>query len=258
MIPMWVRRPPGSEGKSLPVVVEFHGGPEYQALPGYNPFAQLIVEQGFIYVEPNVRGSFGYGRKWLEADNRLKRENVITDIEDASIFIREKWGAEKVAVLGYSYGGLSSLLGMTRFAGAYDVGVSIVGIANFSTFLENTAPYRRKLRIAEYGDPTIQAERGALERLSPINHVDKIKAPMLLIHGVNDPRVPVKEALQFYDELVKKQIPAKLVLQQGEGHGASSHDGQIIEWGHVVSFLREQLLDDDSGGGSGLQESTGS
>jgi dipeptidyl aminopeptidase/acylaminoacyl peptidase len=155
-IPMLVRRPLKC-AEPCPVIVEFHGGPEGQSQPGFSPIAQFFVEAGFVFVEPNVRGSDGYVKSWFHADDGPKRLNVITDIEDCSTYIRKAWAvngqAPKIGIFGGSYGGYSSLIGMTMFAGAYDAGVDIVGISNLLTFLNNTAPYRRALRVNEYGDP---------------------------------------------------------------------------------------------------------
>src|SRR5262249_18728035 len=164
-----------------PVVVYFHGGPEGQATAGFSGFAQLFVEAGFVLVQPNVRGSEGYGKAWLDADNGPKRLAVVTDIEDCARYIRASWGKDgkppKIGVTGGSYGGYSTLMAMTYFAGAFDAGVQEVGISNLLSFLNNTAPYRRILRISEYGDPV--KDRDALIQLSPITHVKKLKAPLL-------------------------------------------------------------------------------
>jgi dipeptidyl aminopeptidase/acylaminoacyl peptidase len=190
-IPMFVRRPT-SCAQPCPVVVEFHGGPESQAAPGFNSYAQLFVEAGFVFVEPNVRGSDGYGKAWFHADDGPQRLNIITDIEDCSSYLRKAWAvgghAPRVTIVGGSYGGYSTLMGMTMFAGAYDAGVDIVGISNLLTFLNNTAPYRRALRVNEYGDPN--KDREALLKLSPITYIDRVKAPLMIIAGANDPRVP--------------------------------------------------------------------
>ena len=146
-IPMFVRRPSRCAASPCPVVVEFHGGPEGQAGPGWDPGAQLFVDAGFIHVAPNVRGSDGYGKTWLHADNGPKRLGVITDIEDCARFIRDHWGdggrPPRIGITGASYGGYSTLVGMTMFAGAFDAGVSVVGMSNLTTFLNNTAAYRR-------------------------------------------------------------------------------------------------------------------
>jgi dipeptidyl aminopeptidase/acylaminoacyl peptidase len=244
-IPMFVRRPAACAGTGpCPVVVDFHGGPEGQSVAGFAASAQLFVDAGFIFVQPNVRGSTGYGKTWLHADDGPKRLNVISDIEDAAKFIRANWGrdgkAPRIGVMGGSYGGYSSLMAMTYFAGAYDAGVENVGISNLYTFLMNTAPYRRILRTSEYGDPVKDKE--ALIQLSPITHVAKIKAPLLLIQGVNDPRVPVGEAMQVYKELERRKIPGALILFADEGHGASKRSNRVLQMGHTIAFFEKHLL----------------
>src|SRR6185503_439516 len=157
-IPMVVRRPTICAIDPCPVIVSFHGGPEGQSRPGFSPGAQLYVDAGFVYVEPNVRGSTGYGKKWFHADDAAKRLDIITDIEDAAKYIRTAWAkngvAPKIGVVGGSYGGYSTLMAMSYFAGAFDAGVALYSISSLTTFLVNTAPYRRILRISEYGDPT--------------------------------------------------------------------------------------------------------
>jgi dipeptidyl aminopeptidase/acylaminoacyl peptidase len=241
-IPMFVRR--ATCTGPCPVVVSFHGGPEGQATAGFSGAAQLWVDAGFTYVEPNVRGSTGYGKAWFHADDGPKRLGVITDIEDAAKYIRATFGkdgkAPKVGIMGGSYGGYSTLIGMTMFAGAYDAGVSNVGISNLMTFLMNTAPYRRILRISEYGDP--EKDREALIKLSPTTHLGKIKAPLMIIQGVNDPRVPVGEALQMYKELEKRRIPGGLILFADEGHGASKRGNIVATIGHTIAFMQQHLM----------------
>ncbi len=241
-VPMFVRRPAGCAGP-CPVIVDFHGGPAGQSVAGFNTTAQLFVEAGFVFVQPNVRGSTGYGKAWLHADDGPKRLQVITDIEDAAKFIRTNWTKDgalpKIGIMGGSYGGYSVLMGMTYFAGAYDAGVENVGISNFSTFLMNTAPYRRILRISEYGDPV--NDKDVLTALSPITHVAKIKAPLMLIQGVNDPRVPVGEAVQIYRELERRKIPGGLMLFADEGHGAAKRSNIVMTIGHTIAFFEKHL-----------------
>jgi len=241
-IPMLVRRPKACPGP-CPVVVSFHGGPEGQSRPGFSTTAQLFVDAGFVFVQPNVRGSDGYGKTWLHADDGPKRLQTITDIEDAALYIRQHWAqggkAPKIGIYGGSYGGYSTLVGMTMFAGAYDAGVSIVGISNLESFLRNTAPYRRALRASEYGDP--DKDREALRKLSPINYLDRVKAPLLLIQGVSDPRVPVGEALQIHDALAARGVPTELVLFPDEGHGARRRDNVVYQLGYTLRFLEEHL-----------------
>lgn len=242
-IPMFVWRPKACADSPCPVVVEFHGGPEAQSQPGFSPYAQMFVDAGFIFIQPNVRGSSGYGKQWLDADNGPKRLNVITDIEDCGIYVRKAFAkdgkAPKVGVTGGSYGGYATLLAMTYFAGTYDAGVSEVGISNLVTFLENTAPYRRALRVSEYGDPV--KDRAALVKLSPTSYVDRIKAPLLLIQGVSDPRVPVGEAVQIHQALTDRGIPSGLILFADEGHGASKRSNQVLSIGHTIAFFEKHL-----------------
>ncbi|HYH50552.1 MAG TPA: prolyl oligopeptidase family serine peptidase [Acidimicrobiia bacterium] len=252
-IPMFVRRPAtcaapsagGAEppGAPCPVIVDFHGGPEGQSQAGYSSFAQLFVDAGFVHVAPNVRGSTGYGKTWLHADNGPKRLQVITDIEDAARFIRERWAVNgrppRIGITGGSYGGYATLVGMTMFAGAYDAGVSIVGMSNLATFLNNTAAYRRHVRITEYGDPERDAE--ALRRLSPITYIDRVQAPLLIIQGANDPRVPVSEALQIQAALDRRRAGSQLILFGDEGHGSQRRDNRVQEVGHTLNFFLEHL-----------------
>jgi len=242
-IPMFVRRP-ATCAAPCPVVVELHGGPEGQSTAGFAPTAQLFVDAGFVFVQPNVRGSTGYGKAWVHADDGPKRLQVITDIEDCAKYIRTAWAkdgkAPKLGVTGGSYGGYSTLMAMTYFAGAFDAGVSNVGISNLATFLVNTAPYRRILRISEYGDPV--KDKAALAQLSPITHVGKLKAPLLVIQGVNDPRVPVGEALQIYKETERRKIPGGLILFPDEGHGAAKRGNIVLTIGHTIAFFEKHLL----------------
>jgi dipeptidyl aminopeptidase/acylaminoacyl peptidase len=243
-IPMIVRRPARCATSPCPVVVEFHGGPEGQAVPGWDPGAQLYVDAGFIHVSPNVRGSDGYGKTWLHADNGPKRLQVITDIEDCARFIRDRWAdngvAPRIGITGSSYGGYAALAGMTMFAGAYDAGVSVVGISNLTTFLNNTAAYRRSLRITEYGDPAQDGD--ALRRLSPITYIDRVRGPLLIIQGANDPRVPISEALQMKTALDRRRTASQLILFPDEGHGSQKRDNRVQEVGHTLRFLTDHLL----------------
>jgi dipeptidyl aminopeptidase/acylaminoacyl peptidase len=241
-IPMFVRRPEKC-AEPCPVIVIFHGGPEAQARPGFNARVQIFLDAGFVVAEPNVRGSDGYGKTWIHADDGRKRLAVITDIEDAAKFIRGAWKKDgkspKIAIYGGSYGGYSALVGMSMFAGAYDAGVAIVGMSNLVSFLQNTAPYRRPLRISEYGDP--DKDRDALLKLSPITYVDRVKAPLLLIQGATDPRVPVGEAMQIHEELEAKKIPNELIIFADEGHGAQKRSNQVLQLGHALRFLEKHL-----------------
>lgn len=261
-IPLFIRRPARCGTEPCPVVVEFHGGPEGQAQPGFSAYAQLFVDAGYVFVQPNVRGSDGYGKQYLDADNGPARLRVITDLEDVARYVRKAFTVRgrvpKVGVVGGSYGGYATLMAMTRFAGDYDAGVSIVGFSNLVTFLNNTAPYRRVLRISEYGDP--QKDHDALVELSPLTHISKLKDPLLIIQGVSDPRVPVGEAIQIYEAAKKTGVPTDLILFADEGHGAAKRDNQVLELGHMLRWLQQYLGNGTAGAAArptaGTQPST--
>jgi dipeptidyl aminopeptidase/acylaminoacyl peptidase len=242
-IPVLVRKPEKCDPAPCPVIILFHGGPEGQSRPGFNPGAQLAVDAGFIWMEPNVRGSDGYGKTWIHADDGAKRLDVLTDIEDAAKYARKAFaegGKEpKVGIYGGSYGGYATLIGMTMFAGAYDAGVAVVGISSLTSFLKNTAPYRRKLRASEYGD--LEKDADTLVKLSPITYIDKVKAPLLLIQGANDPRVPVGEAVQFHEALEKRGVKSPLIIFPDEGHGAQKRENKVLQSGNALDFFEKHL-----------------
>jgi dipeptidyl aminopeptidase/acylaminoacyl peptidase len=236
---------PATDGTKIPMFVRRPAtcATEGQSTAGFSTYAQMFVDAGFVFVQPNVRGSDGYGKWWLHADDGPKRLDVITDIGDCAKYIRTTFAkngkAPKIGVTGGSYGGYATLMAMTYFAGAYDAGVEEVGISNLATFLVNTAPYRRILRISEYGDPV--RDKDALAKLSPISYVERIKAPLLLIQGVNDPRDPVGEALQIYGELEKRDLERGLILFPDEGHGPSKRGNIVAAIGHTIAFFQKHL-----------------
>jgi dipeptidyl aminopeptidase/acylaminoacyl peptidase len=243
-IPMLVRSSVECEKKEMtapcPVVIHFHGGPEAQSEPGFSVVAQLFVENGFIFAEPNVRGSTGYGRKFRDSDNGPLRENVISDIEDAALYFRKKSSVpRKMGSMGWSYGGYSTLMAMTKFSESFDAGVALVGMSDLVTFLENTAPFRRPLRVTEYGDPV--KDRDSLLRLSPVSWIEKASKPLMIIQGVNDPRVPAGEALQMHQALQKKGVKAELILFADEGHGSAKRENRVLEIGNTLQFFIKNL-----------------
>lgn len=242
-MPAFVRIPKVCETKLCPVIVHFHGGPEAQSQPGFSAIFQLFASSGFIVLEPNVRGSSGYGKKYLDADNGANRLKVIEDLRTVSVFAKKTWaknGVEpKVGVMGWSYGGYATMYAMTKFAGSYDAGVALVGISHLISFINNTAAYRRALRIPEYGDP--EKDKEAMLELSPISHIQSIKDPLLIIQGVSDPRVPVGEAVQMYQQMQNKNISGELILFADEGHGSQKRSNQVLEIGHTLLFFQKHL-----------------
>src|SRR5207248_5111159 len=184
-----------------PCVVFVHGGPEGQYRPTFQPIVQYLAAAGFAVLAPNVRGSTGYGRTYMHLDDVRKRMDSVADLAHAAHWLRDTGRADpnRIAVYGGSYGGFMVLAALTTYPDLWAAGVDLVGIANFVTFLENTGPWRRHLREAEYG--SLENDREFLEAISPIKHVDRIRAPLLVMHGANDPRVPIGEAEQMVSRL---------------------------------------------------------
>jgi protease II len=242
-IPMLVNRPAHCHDRVCPVVVSFHGGPESQQWAGFSPRVQAFVEEGFIFVRPNVRGSRGFGKTWLAADDGPKRLEVITDIADVALYIQKNWARDgvtpRVGVMGGSYGGYSTFMAMTKFAGIYQAGVASVGMSSLVTFLQNTADYRRALRESEYG--SLEHDREALIALSPVTYLDRLRDPLLIIHGATDPRVPAGEAIMIMEQMEKRKISGELILFADEGHGIRRRPNQVMGLGHTLRFFNEHL-----------------
>lgn len=246
-IPMFIKSPKGCKtSKNCPVVVIYHGGPEAHSYPRDSTLALTLLRQGYVVAYPNVRGSSGYGKSWVDADNREKRLQVLTDIKDASIHFREKWALKgspprKMIALGGSYGGYSAFVAGTRFAESFDGAVPIVGITDLLSFLKNTAEYRAHLRVQEYGDP--ESQKDVLESLSPLKDTDKAKFPWLIVHGAEDPRVPVGEALQFHRALIKNPLAknSKLVVFEDEGHGITKKENQAMMLYWIHTYISERV-----------------
>jgi dipeptidyl aminopeptidase/acylaminoacyl peptidase len=215
------RRPAGASGR-VPVVINIHGGPEAQARPWFAPLTQyLVAEAGVAVLTPNVRGSDGYGKSYLALDDGRRREDSVRDIGALLDWIgaREELDADRVAVFGGSYGGYMVLASLVHFGERIRAGVDVVGIANFVTFLENTAPYRRDLRRVEYGDESDPEMRTFLAGISPVAHVDRVRSALFVAHGANDPRVPAAEAEQIVSAVRAGGHDVWYMLARNEGHG---------------------------------------
>ncbi len=192
------------------MVISIHGGPESQYRPYFWPAEQYYLnELGLAVIHPNVRGSAGYGKTYLQLDNAALREDSVRDIGALLDWIAQQpeLDAQRVAVTGGSYGGYMVLASLVHFGDRLRAGVDHVGIANFITFLERTSPYRQDLRRAEYGDERDPAMRAIFERISPLANADKIRSALMLVHGRNDPRVPFSEALQIAAKVRVRRTP---------------------------------------------------
>jgi dipeptidyl aminopeptidase/acylaminoacyl peptidase len=219
-IPCFYFRPRG-EGP-FPVVLSIHGGPEAQARPWFYALLQyLAVEEHVAVLMPNVRGSDGYGRSYLALDDGRRREDSVRDIGALLDWLgtQPELDASRVAVYGGSYGGYMVLASLTHYSDRLRAGIDVVGIANFVTFLENTAPYRRDLRRVEYGDESDPEMRTFLAEISPVTHVDHIGTALFVAHGGNDPRVPAGEAEQIVQAVRGQGHEVWYMLADDEGHG---------------------------------------
>jgi dipeptidyl aminopeptidase/acylaminoacyl peptidase len=241
-IPAFLYLPPGaSRDGTLPAVVHVHGGPESQARPTFNAVIQYLVHRGYAVLAPNVRGSTGYGRTYTHLDDVRLRMDSVRDLEHANRWLRSSGYVDprRIAVMGGSYGGFMVLAALTTQPDLWAAGVDIVGIANFLTFLENTGPWRRHLRIAEYGDPERDAD--FLREISPIHHVDRIRAPLMVIHGANDPRVPIGEAEQIVTGLRQRGQMVEYLRFEDEGHGLVRLENRLVAYPAIADFLDRAL-----------------
>ncbi len=225
------------KGDRLPVIVNVHGGPESQATPTFSKIAQYFLHRGYAVYYPNVRGSTGYGKTYTHLDDVRKRMDSVKDLAEAARWLaREGYADEKrLAVMGGSYGGFMTLAALTTNPELWAAGVDIVGIANFVSFLENTGAYRRHLRTPEYGDPATDLE--FLKEVSPLTHVDRIVAPLVVIQGANDPRVPRSEAEQIVAAVKARGGTVDYILFEDEGHGVSKIPNQIKAYTRIGDFL---------------------
>jgi dipeptidyl aminopeptidase/acylaminoacyl peptidase len=245
MISGFLYKPPAKFSGKRPVLVIIHGGPEGQSQPtflGRNNY--LLNELGIALIYPNVRGSTGYGKTFSLLDNGFKREDTYKDINALFDWIstQPELNAERIAVTGGSYGGHMTLAVSTFYSDRIRCSVDIVGMSNLVTFLEHTEAYRRDLRRVEYGDEREPKMREFLEKIAPMNNIEKIKRPMFVIAGKNDPRVPVSESQQIADALKKQGTPVWLMIANDEGHGYRKKPNQDFQFYATVAFLQEYLL----------------
>jgi dipeptidyl aminopeptidase/acylaminoacyl peptidase len=238
-VPFWEYAP--SRGAPKGTIVLVHGGPEAQARPGFSASLFFLVNEGWRVIAPNVRGSTGYGRKYTHLDDVRKRMDSVRDLRDLVGELVRQGKAEpgRIGLLGGSYGGFMVLSAAATYPELWGAAVDLVGIANFVTFLEKTGAWRRALREAEYGSLT--HDREFLESISPIRHAAQIRAPLLVIHGRNDPRVPLSEAEQITATLRELGRPVELLVFDNEGHGIVRRENQLTAWGRASEFLAAHL-----------------
>ena len=233
--------PVAKTGKKLPIIVNYHGGPANVSRIRWNVGARFFTALGYVWVEPNVRGSTGYGRAYVMADDGAKRREALKDIETTGKWVAAQPWADKarIVIYGGSYGGYTTLIGLTRYPSLWRAGVDLVGVVNWVSFMKTTSGYIHDLFKTELGDP--EKEQVMLEELSPIKDVEKIKAPLFVYAGANDPRVPRSEDDQIVKALRARGVLVEYMVAPNEGHSLSRRENQIEFYSRAARFLEKAL-----------------
>ncbi len=246
--PMSMSATIGTDGKmissntsNLPVIVSVHGGPEGQERPGFNPLYQYYLSRGYAILATNVRGSTGYGKTFTHLDDVRLREDSVKDLAFSVEWLKQTGGADpkRIAVMGGSYGGYMTLAAITLYPDLWAAAVDTVGIANWESFLKNTSGYRRRQREVEYG--MLDKDIDFLRSISPLAKVDKIKCPLFVIQGKNDPRVPYTEAEQIVKAVRDKGGIVQYKLYDDEGHGIAKLKNRLDLYPQVADFLDKYM-----------------
>jgi dipeptidyl aminopeptidase/acylaminoacyl peptidase len=232
----WLYRTKESKGPGA-VVVNFHGGPEGQARPAFSSTFQALVANGISVFDANVRGSTGFGKKFVNLDNGALRVGAVKDIKSTVDHLVAAGIADpkRVGIMGGSYGGYMVMAGLAEYPKMFGAGANLFGVVNFETFFKHTEPWMAAISTIEYGDPATQAEM--LRELSPIHKVDRVVAPTIVLHGANDTNVPVVEAEQVVDSLKKRNVPVKYVLFPDEGHGWRKTKNRVTSAVEIVDWF---------------------
>src|SRR5215218_9990196 len=236
----WLYTPPGAPGPNR-TVVSFHGGPEGQERPDFSPVAQSLVAAGFTVFAPNVRGSGGFGRAFLTADDGAAREASFEDVRTTVDELVTAGVAEpaRIGAHGWSYGGYLTLVALTRWPDLFAAGVTGAGMSDLRTFFAGTEPWMAAASVTEYGDPV--ADREMLAGISPMTHLERLTSPVLFVHGDRDTNVPVAESVQAHQALQSLGAPSDLLLLPGEGHTIVGRD-HLVELGERVAAWFDRWL----------------
>jgi dipeptidyl aminopeptidase/acylaminoacyl peptidase len=237
VVPAWYFRPHNHPAK-LTVLLDIHGGPEEQDRAWFYPFAQYLASRGYALLDPNIRGSTGYGRAYLHRADGRNRENAVKDVAALRHWLIGSGGADPngLFVNGASYGGYIVLSALYHYPKAWAGGIDVYGVADWVDFLEKTAPERRANREGVYG--SLQRDRAYLASISPINHISAIVRPVLIIGGANDTIVPISQSRRLSKELRARGVPVELHIFSNEGHGVSHLANLIAVYQYTLSFMR--------------------
>ncbi|MEY7848892.1 prolyl oligopeptidase family serine peptidase [Natrarchaeobius sp. A-rgal3] len=240
-VPAFFSVPADATAEQMPVIVDIHGGPESQRRPRFNGIKQYYLQRGYAYFEPNIRGSSGYGRIYSQLDDVERRVDAIEDVKAGVDWLQNQPEVDRrrIVAFGGSYGGFVVLAAMTEYPELWAAGVDLFGIANLITFLENTGEWRREHRESEYGSLEDDAE--FLESISPIHDVERIEAPLLVLHGRNDPRVPASEAERIVEKVAEQEVPVEKRIFEDEGHGFTKRENLLEAYSIITAFLDEHV-----------------
>ncbi|WP_239118195.1 S9 family peptidase [Paractinoplanes ferrugineus] len=236
----WLFRPAGDG--PFPTVLWFHGGPEDQERPRHGPLFQALVARGIAVFAPNVRGSSGFGRSFVNADNGRLRYAGIEDVRSSVRFLVFSGVADpaRIGCMGRSYGGYLTLIALTWFPDLFRAGIDVCGMSDFATFYEHTEPWIAAAAVSKYGDPKTDA--ALLADLSPMTRIDDLRAPLMLIHGENDTNVPVIESAQVAAALSAREIPHRYLLFPDEGHQLLNQQSRADYLQETIDWLSKYLL----------------
>ncbi|HEU0076230.1 MAG TPA: S9 family peptidase, partial [Longimicrobiaceae bacterium] len=239
-------RPSGSDGRRPPVVMMLHGGPTAQARPGFDPIKQYLLARGYAVLDLNFRGSTGYGQRFTQLDNNRLRPNAVRDMQAAVEYLRARADVDghRVAAMGGSYGGYMTLAAVAQLPEYFQAGVDFVGVANWISGLEDASPQLKNSDRIEYGNIDDPADRAFFTEISPLSYADRIRSPLMVVHGANDPRVPVAEADQIVRAVRHRRGVVEYLRFPDEGHGIARLQNRITAYQRIARFLDRVLGND--------------
>ncbi|WP_141993789.1 S9 family peptidase [Bacillus sp. B4EP4a] len=232
---------PNTQSEKIPVILYVHGGPESQIRAVFNPVLQYFLSLGYAVITPNVRGSTGYGKTYTHLDDVRKRMDSVRDLVSLVDWLKKEGCADpnRVAIMGGSYGGFMVLAAISHYPELWSAAIDLVGISSFRTFLKKTSPWRRKLREVEYG--TIEKDGNFYDLIDPLKLADRITSPLMVLHGSNDPRVPIEESEQIVNKLIARNHPVKFICFENEGHSIVKLNNKITAYTAIAHFLNQYI-----------------